>query len=123
MTQKARNQTRRLQVISHRLKVVRPKTRRDCASVPRPCPFVACRHNLYLEVNRTGTAKLNFPALEPCEMGESCSLDVAETGARSLSEVGELLGVSRERVHQVETVALAKLRKRGGLVRFYEDED
>src|SRR5579862_8754179 len=28
--------------------VERPRTRADCANVARPCPWVGCKHNLYL---------------------------------------------------------------------------
>src|SRR6185312_8298743 len=42
--------------------VERPRTRGDCADMPRPCPFVSCSHHLYLEVNpESGALKLNFP--------------------------------------------------------------
>ena len=32
----------------------RPSTRGDCANIERPCPFVACRHHIYLEVRCNG---------------------------------------------------------------------
>ncbi len=39
----------------------RPKTRADCISSPRPCVYVSCKYNLYLDVNpETGSVKLNF---------------------------------------------------------------
>ena len=58
--------------------VVRPRTRGDCEQGERPCPFVSCKHHLYLDVSaRTGAIKLNFPDLEVWEMNETCALDVA----------------------------------------------
>lgn len=79
----------------------RPETRADCDMVPRPCPFVGCRHNLFLDISeRTGSIKLNFPHLEPHEMQYSCALDVADMGGITLHVVGELMNVSRERVRQ-----------------------
>ena len=90
--------------------VVRPLTRRECADGPRPCPFVACRHHLYLDVApETGTIKLNFPELEVWELTHSCALDVADAGGLELERTGALLNVTRERVRQIEAVALAKL--------------
>ncbi len=88
----------------------RPATRSDCAEALRPCPHVACRHHLYLDVNpETGTIKLNFPDLEVWELTDSCALDVAERGPTSLDDVSLLLNVTRERVRQIETQAISKL--------------
>jgi DNA-directed RNA polymerase sigma subunit (sigma70/sigma32) len=42
-------------------------------------------------------------------MVESCALDVADRGDHTLNEGGEMLGVSRERVRQIEEQALHKL--------------
>lgn len=80
-------------------------TRSECP-VERPCPFVGCRHNLYLEVTSRGSIKLNFPKVEPWDMKASCALDLAELGGLTLDEVGVALNVSRERIRQIETDAL-----------------
>ncbi|HJZ87121.1 MAG TPA: sigma factor-like helix-turn-helix DNA-binding protein [Polyangia bacterium] len=91
--------------------VERPQTRADCMTGPRPCPFVACKHHLYLDVNpETGSIKLNFPDLEVWEMKETCSLDVADRGGVTLEEVGEILNLTRERIRQVEVRGLLKLK-------------
>lgn len=92
----------------------RPRARGDCAGVPRPCPFVSCRHHLFLDVTPSGGLKLNYPHLEPDEMAESCVLDVADRGASTLEEAGELLRLTRERIRQVEVRGLLHLRMRGG---------
>lgn len=87
--------------------VVRPLKRGECRGGERPCPWVSCKHHLYLDVNPvTGSIKFNFPSLEPHELAESCSLDVAERGGHTLDEVGLLMNVTRERIRQVETTAL-----------------
>jgi len=92
--------------------VPRPRTRGDCANVPRPCPFVSCSHHLYLDTNEeTGTIKLNHPGKEPWELAETCALDAAEAGGQTLEATGELLGITRERVRQVELRILEKLRR------------
>ncbi|MBI5482454.1 MAG: DNA-binding protein [Deltaproteobacteria bacterium] len=89
----------------------RPLSRAECEDGPRPCPYVSCKHHLYLDVNpETGSIKLNFPHLEPWEMVESCSLDVAERGGITLEEVGTIVNLTRERVRQVEVRATTKLR-------------
>ncbi|HZN94066.1 MAG TPA: sigma factor-like helix-turn-helix DNA-binding protein [Myxococcales bacterium] len=89
----------------------RPRTRADCMNGPRPCLFVSCKHNLYLDVNpETGSIKLNFPDKEIWELEYTCALDVAEKGGITLEEVGEIMNLTRERIRQVETRGLMKLR-------------
>jgi hypothetical protein len=90
---------------------LRPKTRGDCLAGPRPCLFVSCKHHLYLDVNpETGSVKLNFPDLQIWELKHTCALDVADQGGITLEEVGEIMNLTRERIRQVETRGLAKLR-------------
>lgn len=86
----------------------RPKTRGDCARVPRPCPYVACKHSLYLDVSETGSIILNFPHLDPGEMpaNQSCALDLADQGTMTLEEIAVVTNLTRERIRQVELKAL-----------------
>ena len=92
--------------------IPRPKVRAECTGESRPCPWVACKHHLYLDVNPdTGSIKINFPDLEPWEMGETCALDVADRGGITLEEVGEIMNLTRERIRQVEVRGLLKLRE------------
>jgi hypothetical protein len=94
------------------IETMRPKTRADCMNGPRPCLFVSCKHNLYLDVNpETGSIKLNFPDKEIWELEYTCALDVAEKGGITLEEVGEIMNLTRERIRQVETRGLMKLRE------------
>ena len=91
--------------------VERPRTRAECQGSDRPCPFVSCKHHLYLDVSaRTGAIKLNFPDLEVWEMNETCALDVADRGGTTLEEVGAIMNLTRERIRQVEVKGLAKLQ-------------
>jgi hypothetical protein len=89
----------------------RPRSRADCINSPRPCVFVSCKYNLYLDVNpETGSIKLNFPDKEIWALEYTCALDVAEKGGITLEEVGEIMNLTRERIRQVETRGLEKVR-------------
>lgn len=91
--------------------IPRPQTRSECLEEARPCPWVACKYHLYLDVNpETGSIKINFPDLEPWEMNETCSLDVADRNGITLEEVGEIMNLTRERIRQVEVRGLLKLK-------------
>ncbi len=91
----------------------RPKTRGDCEGGERPCPYVSCRHSLYLEVNHAGNIQFNHPDLEPESMADSCSLDVADRGGATLEEIGKIMGFTRERSRQLEVKALRKIGQKG----------
>ncbi|HEY5922115.1 MAG TPA: sigma factor-like helix-turn-helix DNA-binding protein [Kofleriaceae bacterium] len=91
--------------------IPRPTTREECRGEARPCPWVACKHHLYLDINpETGSIKINFPDLEPWELQHTCALDVAERGGITLEEVGEIMNLTRERIRQVEVRGLLKLK-------------
>lgn len=98
---------------------VRPRTRGECVGGLRPCPWVSCRHHLYLDVQegnwKTGSVKLNFPSIDPEDMHlmkNTCSLDVADEGEQVLDGVGEAMNLTRERTRQIEENVLGKLRKK-----------
>lgn len=79
----------------------------------RPCPYVGCRHHLYLDVSADGRAiKFNFPWIEPWDLPYSCALDLADTGeltgGMTLESVGSAMNLTRERLRQVENVALRR---------------
>ncbi len=103
----------------------KPRNRAECAEGPRPCPFVSCKHHLFIDVSpRTGAIKLNFPDLEVWDLGESCALDVADRGGTTLEDVGAIMNLTRERIRQVEVKALAKLEALNDMyaLRDYVDE-
>lgn len=94
---------------------LRPRTFGECDSVGLgdlfPCPFVSCKHHLYLEVDdSTGSIKINFPDRDPDELAQTCALRVAEAGGATLEGVGDLLNLTRERIRQIETRALRTAR-------------
>lgn len=99
----------------------RPVTRADClpggCNEQRPCPWVSCVWHLALDVNPdTGSIKHNFPDREVWEMPETCTLDVADREGQTLESVGETIGLTRERVRQIETRATDTLRRLGAKV-------
>ena len=100
-----------LQQTMEEIELARPRSRAECAQGVRPCMFVSCKHHLYLDVNPdTGSIKLNFPDKEIWELDETCALDVADRGGITLEEVGTIMNLTRERIRQVETRGLLKLR-------------
>lgn len=107
----SREARRHLTVVPTERDPAAPRTRGDCFRVERPCPYVGCKHHLYLDVSaRTGSVKLNFPDLEFDELSQSCALDVAANGPRKLEDVADLMNLTRERARQIENNAMRKLR-------------
>lgn len=78
------------------------QTRADCVNAPRPCVFVSCKYNLYLDVTEAGSLKINFPDKELHELSETCALDVADRGGSTLELTGSLMNMTRERIRQIE---------------------
>lgn len=93
-----------------RLEALRPRTRGDCVDGPRPCPWVSCRYHLYWDVAE-GKARIFFPGLEIHQLPQTCSLDLADRGGLTLREVADVMGVSHERVRQIQAQALEKLQR------------
>lgn len=91
-----------------------PATRGECPT-ERPCPWVRCTMHLALEVNEhNGNIKITYPRPdgEPdlAAMPETCALDVADRDGATLEAVAAALGITRERVRQLEAAALASFK-------------
>ena len=95
-----------------------PFTRSDCPDLKDgPCPYVSCRHHLFLDVDREG--EIRFTQQEPFDedgaprldaMKATCALDVVGWDNVTLETIGSILDVSFERVRQLEVRALEHLR-------------
>ena len=126
--------------MTSRLSVVRPQTRGDCEPPfgLRPCPYVSCRYHLVGAVEQaSGRIEVAGHTLDvdadprtvaafvdavadtlASRRGPSCTLDVAARGERTLQEVGEVVGLTRERVRQIEragTINLTRAARRSGV--------
>lgn len=87
-----------------------PATRAECAGIERPCKRYACLHNLTPETERAGKphhGKHPDPVL--VEKAESCELDVSEKGRHAPKEVAQLMGLTPERVRQLEDRGMRKM--------------
>lgn len=115
----------------------RPKTRAECPPPGpngwRECAWAGCRHHLWLDIFPRGMTRrptVSTQAVDLFDLIERqpvCSLDVVDLHwsapksrpeARvemTLGEIGQLLGVSRERVRQIEKGALDKIGAALGL--------
>jgi hypothetical protein len=91
---------------------VRPRTRGECEDAPRPCPWVSCKQHLFWEYLK------HHPEATVETMKHSCVLDIADEGGMTLEDVGEIFGLTRERIRQLETDALRKLKKRPQLMQY-----
>jgi hypothetical protein len=78
-----------------------PRTRGDClpggSNAARPCQWITCRWYL--------------PRMTP-NPKFTCALDVADSGGVTLEEVGELMGITRERVRQIEEKVMRRIKQR-----------
>jgi hypothetical protein len=80
----------------------RPKTRGECADMPRPCPFVSCKwHLAHSAAEAEVDAELVADAIAN-ETGDTCALDVADRGPSTQREVARCLNLSHQRVSQIE---------------------
>ena len=91
----------------------KPKTRNECVEVLRPCPYVSCRYNNQLDIDKgSGEVRVRLAVYKPeSESDTSCALDVADgDGHHSEEEIAEILGLTTTEVKQTLDSAYRKLR-------------
>lgn len=90
----------------------RPLTRAACESVQRPCPFVSCKWNTYLDVEEDGSVIINWGGCAPDEVpaDRSCVLDIADAGGISDEEAMTVLGLPLRDANAVFESGLRRLR-------------
>lgn len=96
----------------------RPRTRAECLTSPRPCPWVGCRYHLFWELapRHFSIPPSQIDSLSPDKcasfiesMPTSCVLDIVQDGM-TLEETGKLFGITRERVRQIQAKAMRRLK-------------
>jgi len=90
----------------------RPKNFKDCQKIRGACPYVGCRYHLFLDYKKSGSIEFNFWGEKPSDLKCTCALKFAGSGEHALSAVGKVMGLTRERVRQIEKIAINKLVKR-----------
>jgi len=97
---------KQIRLIRERI-IPRPVTYADCEHIPMyDCPFLTCEHNLGIDLKSGGRVinKTGHPY---------CLLKLTEKGGLTLQEIGDIFGLTRERVRKIEEITLIKLRKSG----------
>jgi len=85
--------------------------------------FPSCKYHLGFDVSTAGGLLTNRTEGAYWELPETCALDVADRGEHTLTEVGVVMGITRERARQIELGALHKLREFFGIARKVTDEE
>lgn len=104
---------------------LRPRVVGDCqpggVNEQRPCPWVSCQFNLYLDINEDGALKLNFPgmALDDPRVIYTCALDAASDQAakgpkappRDFVAIGKLLNTTGNGARKLIARAEERMRE------------
>ena len=77
-------------------------TKGRCLRGAEPCKDLKCRHHLYATLK-----PWQIEAAAPCNV--TCTIKLGSLGGMTLDEVGLYLGMTRERIRQIEGKALTKL--------------
>lgn len=92
--------------------MLRPKKRGDCIDGQRPCPWYSCKYHLGLDVHRNGKMTVHIDPDELDEEAHTCALDIADQGGMLLGDLGAALGMSAERIRQIESRGLDLIRSK-----------
>ncbi len=84
-----------------------PLTRGECREWVLPCRLTQCRY--HLDHDQRTTRKHRLKPLPKRGHPETCALNVAESGPHHQSEVGFIIGDTRQGVSKIEIRALDKL--------------
>jgi hypothetical protein len=97
--------------------VDRPRRRGECVGDLEArmkgetvCPFVGCKYNTYLRVNKDGSLKI--PDYEVTDMKVSnCVLDY--TGGTGLLEISRSMGITPQAIEHAQRTAIKKILESG----------
>jgi hypothetical protein len=109
----------------------RPKTRGECQGGERPCPRISCEHHMLWALISDKAPHRFFKKTDDeivdiiFSLKETCVLDVADRGGVTLDEIGQILGITRERTRQIEGTkrggALNKIKRHSSKHKFLVD--
>jgi hypothetical protein len=89
----------------------RPRTRGDCASVPRPCPYVGCKYHLGVDVGRGPGGSTAIVVREAFQDREPW--DLRESAPSPLRRIAHRLNITPERARQLQHAGLARAARMG----------
>ena len=109
----------------------RPLTRADCQPggehYHRPCPYVSCIHNLFIEVDEDTGDIVGDPDADPWEQDpdRSCTLDIVDEHPNGIviEEISDVLQAKIDEMIETEERLLTKLREQRGEDSFENYED
>lgn len=90
----------------------RPQFRAECPT-ERPCPYVGCRYNNFIEIGESGNIRLSLEGIDAWERRHSCALDMADLGPQPTNVIADATGLTRTRINQILRDAQVKLKDIG----------
>jgi DNA-binding CsgD family transcriptional regulator len=73
-----------------------------CQDLDEPCQETQCRYHIHSDARADQIASIPRQPV-------TCSLKLADRGGMTLEEVGNVLGITRERVRQIEGKAVKRM--------------